>query len=437
MGKNYRKEWETLVSMPIFKLKDFGFKIKELGGGMQTKSLRLKDKQGREWTLRTVEKDVEPNLPKWMHNTIAERTVQDMISAAHPYAPLTVPLLAKAMGIVVAEPTLYFVPADAGLEPYTNIFANTVCMLEEREPTPDGGDTKGTENMLEDLVEENDHVVMQQAVLKARLLDMLVGDWDRHADQWRWGYKDSADVKYYYAIPRDRDQAYFYSNGLLPQFARIVAMKHLISYEDDLSKLKNLNFKAWKFDGTFLNSLDRSQWESTIKQVQSGLTDEVISSAMKMLPPEIYPISGAGLEKKLRGRRDDLFDEGMKYYGFLTRQITINGTDDKEIFRITGDKEKLTLSAFAVKDGKQDRKLYERSFIPSETSYITLIGLGGDDQFIVEEGTENSIRLNIWGNKGADKYAIKGKVNNTIYDAVADGNQIEHTAASKIKEVSH
>jgi hypothetical protein len=214
-------------------------------------------------------------------------------------------------------------------------------------------------------------------------------------------------------------------------------MRHLISYEDDLSKVKNLNFKAWKFDGIFLNSLDRNQWESAIKQVQAGLTDQVISGAIKMLPPEIYPISGAELEKKLRGRRNDLFEEGMKYYNFLTRHVTINGTDEKEIFKIKGDKEKLTLSVFASLDGKQDRKLYERNFFPSETAYITLFGLGGNDEFIVEEGTENKIRLNIWGNKGADKYAIKGKLNNTIYDAVADGNQIEFTAASKIKEINH
>ncbi len=52
IGTNYREEWETPVRVPVFHLKKMGFKILELGGGMQTKSLKLQDKNGREWALR-------------------------------------------------------------------------------------------------------------------------------------------------------------------------------------------------------------------------------------------------------------------------------------------------------------------------------------------------------------------------------------------------
>jgi hypothetical protein len=35
---------------------------------------------------------------------------------------------------------------------------------------------------------------------------MLIGDWDRHYDQWRWAeYKKGQVI--YRPIPRDRDQA--------------------------------------------------------------------------------------------------------------------------------------------------------------------------------------------------------------------------------------
>src|SRR5687768_1980257 len=59
MGKNYRDVWRTPVKLPVFHLKDYDFKIIELGGGQQTKSLKLEDKKGREWALRTIDKDVE------------------------------------------------------------------------------------------------------------------------------------------------------------------------------------------------------------------------------------------------------------------------------------------------------------------------------------------------------------------------------------------
>ncbi len=60
IGKNYRREWSTPVKMPVFRLKkeQGGFTITELGGGQQTKSLRLLDKNGQEWVLRTTDKDV-------------------------------------------------------------------------------------------------------------------------------------------------------------------------------------------------------------------------------------------------------------------------------------------------------------------------------------------------------------------------------------------
>ena len=65
LGQNYRKVWATPVTIKEFNIKKEkgGFTIKSLGGGKQTKSLRLTDKDGHEWTLRTVDKDPEKALP--------------------------------------------------------------------------------------------------------------------------------------------------------------------------------------------------------------------------------------------------------------------------------------------------------------------------------------------------------------------------------------
>jgi len=35
--------------------------------------------------------------------------------------------------------------------------------------------------------ESNRHTVDQYQYLKSRLFDMLISDWDRHEDNWRWG----------------------------------------------------------------------------------------------------------------------------------------------------------------------------------------------------------------------------------------------------------
>src|SRR5688500_12422917 len=53
-GSNYRKEWETPVTMPVFNIKKTNFKIVKMGGGQQTIGLDLADDKNREWTLRSV-----------------------------------------------------------------------------------------------------------------------------------------------------------------------------------------------------------------------------------------------------------------------------------------------------------------------------------------------------------------------------------------------
>jgi len=423
LGNNYRKAWAQPVKLPVFHLKQQGFIIDELGGGQQTKSLKLKDKSGRNWVLRTVEKDVEKALPKKIRNTLAEKVTQDLISASHPYASVTIPPINKALGVIAPEPVIYFVPDDPDFGTYRSLFANTVCILEQRDPTPDHTETKNSEDLLEKLLEENDHLVLQHSVLKARIVDMLIGDWDRHADQWRWGKVEQNGLDLYYAVPRDRDQAYFFSNGLLVKLVRHFTMKHLVGFRDNLKKLKHLNYKAWKFDDLFMSELDKKDWDSTLRWVQVQLTDAVIHHAMTKMPEEVYVIYGAEMERRFRGRRDDLYDKGMKYYRFIAKDVMINGTDQSELFKITGKGNNILVQVFNMKNGKAGRMFYEREFTKDETWRIKLMGYGGNDQFIVEEAVKTTIRMEFYGGNGKDLYNIKGGMKNKIFEKDKEENE--------------
>ena len=66
------------------------------------------------------------------------------------------------------------------------------------------------------LYKDNDNYVDQQWVLKSRLFDLYIGDWDRHDDQWRWArFNVKGKGKMYRPIPRDRDNAFFINQGLI------------------------------------------------------------------------------------------------------------------------------------------------------------------------------------------------------------------------------
>ena len=432
-GSNYREIWAEPVAMPVFYLRGSGFTIKELGGGMQTKSLQLFDRSNREWVLRSVDKDASGAIPKKLRYPIVVNFVQDQISAAHPYAPLVVDYLARAANIIAPKPKLYFVADDETFGEYRKIFANTVCFLEQREPTPDNTETENTEKVMEEIMEENDHLVLQEMVLRARLLDMLIGDWDRHAEQWRWGTINSGSEKYFYAIPRDRDQAFFRTNGLLPGFIRLFAMKHINGFKKESRKLKNLNFKSWRFDKTFLNELDAATWERVAKEFQLKLTDDVIDAAVKKLPKEIYAINGAMLQERLKNRRNTLPENVMKYYKFISNTVDISGTDEEELFEIKNQDKNLTVTVFRIKNNKPDRKIYERAFNPDDTRFINLEGFGGNDYFRVLENASSEIKIKISGGKGKDVYDLKGELKTSIYDSLSDNNEIVNRSGTKIR----
>ena len=429
VGKNYRREWSTPVKMPVFHLKkqNGGFTIKELGGGQQTKSLRLIDKNGQEWVLRSTDKDVgkalEINLKNRVVSSAIKGVIQDMISASHPYGSLTVPDLAKAAGVIVAKPQLFYVPDDPALGEYRELFANTVCFLEDREPTPDQSETESTEDVMEKVFSKNDHVLRQRSILNARLLDMLIADWDRHEDQWKWGKRKQDELTYYYPVPKDRDFAYFKSNGLIVLFASMTVLPHMHSFTNDGSALKKLSNKTWEMDAQWLNQLDEEDWKRAIISFQNNLTDSLIETAVKKIPAEAYAISGKKLELTLKNRRDGLLEHAIKYYQFLATKAFVIGTDEEEYFKVRKEGDDITVTALRNNSKEKNQVFYKRKFNQKDTKQIFILGLDGNDHFEIDDTVTSSIKLVLQGGKGNDIYSVKGNIKTRIEDDDAATNK--------------
>ena len=418
IGTNYRREWTTPVTIPVFRLKKErgGFSIVDSGGGRQTNTLRLIDKHANEWVLRSVDKDIEKSLVPALRNTMVETLMQDLQSAIHPYAALTIPVLARAVGLTVPDPRIFFIPDDPALGEYRLLFANTICYLEQREPTPDNSETKSTNKVLENVSEESDNRLLQKQMLKARLLDMLVGDWDRHEDQWRWGEKDSAGKNYYYPIPRDRDFAYFHSDGLFLKLMSRISLPYMKGFTKQASGLRRLNAKVLTLDMRWLNELTIDDWKRTIMELQKNISDSIIERAVKNLPAEVYVFSGTTIAGKLKTRRDGLMKHAIRYYEFLATQITLLGTEEHDIFDISANNPGLTITVRQPGNRQNDKIIYRRKFHPSETKKISIRGLGGNDRFIIHPNVSSSIRLYLQGGDGNDEYSVNGKIKTRIDD---------------------
>jgi hypothetical protein len=326
IGGNYRNTWETPVRVPLFNLKSTngGYTIRKLGGGQQTKSLQIVTPNDTRMVIRTIDKTVDKAMEaQGIKSNFIKNITQSMISAAHPYGALAVPPIANAVGVVTADPQLYYVPKN-GVPEYDTIFADQMVLLEQKQPTFEKTDkTEDTEKLYKDLANGKPLKIDLTMMLQARLIDMLIGDWDRHGGQWQWGYRKGTgknDSTYVYPIPVDHDQAFFHSNGILVSLVRPFTMKHLVGYKDNMRRIKKLNRKEWDFDKAFIGQLPEAQWESGIRRFQQQVTDDVLHSAVNQMPAEVVAKYGAELFQKLQGRRNTLLRDGMRYHHFLEKR---------------------------------------------------------------------------------------------------------------------
>ncbi|HEX6915256.1 MAG TPA: BamA/TamA family outer membrane protein [Chitinophagaceae bacterium] len=435
LGNNYRKEWATPVKMKVLDIRKEkgGLTVKSIGGGKQTKTLTLTDKNGRDWVIRTVNKDPSKAIPENFHNSIAEDIAQDFISGSYPYAPLIVPPLAEKLNLSVPRPELYYVPDDPALGIYRNVFAKQVVTLEKKDPSVDNTDTKSSFTVFDKMIEDNDHRVDQQAVLRARLLDILIADWDRHLDQWKFGVADTGKGKLYYPIPRDRDQAFYYSDGAVLKYIAGSMLPFLKGFRKDIPKINWLNWPARDFDRLFLNDLDWNDWQTIIRGFQAALTDDVLQEAISKLPAEVRGISGPAFFEKLKSRRDLMMNRANDYYDFISDQVNVLGSNQDEYFRVTAAGRGFRVQVFKRTEKTDSAsRMYDRVFTPDETDEVHLYGFNGSDIFDVDPQVHSRVRLRIIGGKGTDTFNIRGNVRNYIYDVSVDSNYIEHRSRSKI-----
>ncbi len=429
LGRNYRQEWAAPAKVKVFDMT--GWTPVQRGGGTQTRSLRIMSPQGFPYVLRGVRKYVtSAALPVALQgDQFVMDVVTDGVSASYPYACLSVPPLATALGVPHATPTMVYIPDDARLGRFRQDYGNMFAFLEEHEP----GNGKKTYNMYDleiMLKKDNDYLIDQHAALQARLLDMFVMDFDRHEDQWRWMETEDGKEKLLAPVPRDRDQVFFINQGLIPYIAGSPwATPQVQGFRPKARNIKTFNSNARNFDRNYLNELTEADWSAATDFTLSKLTDSLIEYALKLQPKEIQGHSMETIISKLKERRTYFKAEMMKYYRFLSRTVSIYGSDKRELFDVErrGEDTVIVTEHRIGKDGSVGRVVYSRAFVAEVTREIRIYGEGGDDIFHVhgEEGGRIVVRID--GGAGNDQFqgdAVAPASKTKFYDLSTEQNVI-------------
>ncbi|MEO8199057.1 MAG: BamA/TamA family outer membrane protein [Gemmatimonadota bacterium] len=420
-GGDYRDLWTTPTKIAVLDLQTFagGLTPVKVGGGQQTKSLRLEAPDGRQFSFRSVDKDPSTILPADLKGTIADDILQDQISSAYPAGPLVVSRLLDAAGVLHSPPLLFVMPDDPALGEFRATFRNMLGTLEEH---PVDGKNQipglaaspkiiGMDKLLERLEKRPAEHIDTIAYLKARLMDVFVGDWDRHRGQWSWARLGPDEVETAWSpLPEDRDQAFVKYDGLMLSIAR-KTRPQLVNFGVKYPSIYGATFNGRELDRQLLGAVDLPVWDSLALDLKRRLTNAVIDSAVATLPAQQRRVDGDRLAATLRARRDQLSTMAGKYFRYLNTEPDMHGTDLADRVTITrglgpgranGAIEVLIEGNDTVNGLPVVIRSAHRVFRAAETREVRLYLHGGDDSVLVSGEGSGEIKIRVIGGKGED-----------------------------------
>ncbi len=438
-GNLNREKYGKNITIPVLELENVfgGLKPIRRGGGNQTNSLRLENPEGKQYVLRSMYKDGSRIMGGVLKGTFLVDVVQDVFTMSHPYAAFVIPDMAEATGIYHTNPKLYYMPKQPSLGMYNDIFGGEMYLLEERpagnrEDVASFGNSKkiiSTYDILEKVRKNGKHVVDQKFTVRSRLFDMVIGDWDRHEDQWRFAaFKTEKGKTYYRPIPRDRDQPFSKFDGLIIPLFKLNTplVKNMQSMDYDIKDMKWYNNYPRFFDTEFLNKLTLQDWLQEVQHIQNNLTDEVIENAIKKFPKSIFDIDGEEIIAKIKSRRNKLKEIAERYYKKQAKKVQIVGTDKDDKFIV----KRLNNNETSIEIFRKEIKIYERTFKTEETNEVQLYGLNGDDEFYISGDVDKSILIRLIGGHNHDTYedtsSVSGWSKKTkVYDYISKKNTVK------------
>ena len=457
-GEHFRKDYEQEIEVRAALLDTLygGLTVIRKGGGHQTNSLRLEDKNGKEYALRSAKKSAlrfiqyfifKTNyLEADVEDTYFIQLLQDYWTTANPYAALTVGDLSDAINIYHANPELYFIPKQKSLGKYNENYGDKLYFIEER--LSDGlGDVESlgstdkiesTFDLLEELRRKDKIAINETLYIRTRLFDNIIGDWDRHADQWKWAVQEQENgVDLYEPIPRDRDQMFSDFDGFMLGVITVLSppMRFMQRYDGTYNYTKWFNDAGDDVDLAVLINHTQEDWLREARFIKENLTEEVIDNAFKKFPKEVDQKKVARTKKAMLERVSKVEENAVNLYQSLRSCVLITGTDKKDHFIITRKSNGITnVSGYRMKDGKMDVKFWDVDYDKSVTNELWIYGLDDEDIFEVVGEGKRYIKIKLIGGQNNDTYRIENKRNLRVFDQKSKPNTFESPVAKTLSD---
>lgn len=451
-GEHYRKYYAMPIDVRTANLAELngGFTPFREGGGNQSNSLRLKANDGQEFVMRGIKKSAvrflnnkafrKNTFGNELYDTFPERFLLDFYTTNHPFTPFSVNNMADKIGLFHSNPELYYIPKQYALGEYNKNYGDELYMIEERfsanpktlASLDNAKDIVSTSDVLKNLRKNNSYAVDQQLYLRARIFDMLVGDWDRHDDQWRWAEYQQGDKTIYKPIPKDRDQAFSkYDGAAFKILMNIPMIRHMKSFKDDIKNVKWMNMEPYPQDLIFLKNATQKDWLEEAKYIQENLTDKDIDAAFDNLPKEVQDETLADIKSKLKIRKTKLEKFANRYFEVLQEKVQLAGTINQDKFVITQSENSVEVKQYQINKDKTEELVFEKIYHENQTKEIWVYGLEDDDLYEVAGNGKPKINIRLIGGYNHDTYNVSNGNKVRIYDFKNQKNIYNAKSATK------
>jgi len=407
-GDGYRDLWTKPVQAPVLDLKALGGGLTPVRqvGQAQSLGLAFKGADGRAYTFRSLHKEPDRMLPEMWRKRLPGRIARDQTSGTHPAAAVILPLLAEAAGVAHTNPRLVVMPDDPSLGEFRKTFANQFGTIDEF-PLAGPNGTPGFQGATEIISSTElwrrglagpENRIDSRSLLRARILDLWVDNFDRHMGQWRW--MKVPGQEFLQPLPEDPDMVLVHHDGILMMGLRGTIPRLLNFGENYSGKLEGPLINSFEVDRWLLADLDAAEWEKAAKDLQARFTDEVIDRALRQMPPEWYATSGDKTAAALRTRRAALVDYIMSVYRFYAKDVDIHATNRAERVTIARGADNSLDVTIALAGAPVPS--YHRRFLPAETDEIRVYLHDGDDQVERSGPAGGPIRVRVIAGGGRD-----------------------------------
>lgn len=448
-GEHYRELYGVPIQAKVALLDTLygGLTPVRKGGGHQTKTLRLEDPQGREYNMRAVKKSAVQFLQKVvlqdyalsvddLSETLPESLLMDYYTASYPYAAYPVAELSKAIEIYHTNPELFYIPKQPRLGKYNVDYGDELYLIEERpakehqnhESFGNAPDIESTDDLFSKLREDEENVMDEGAYIRARLFDMLIGDWDRHGDQWRWAEFKGEEQTVYRSIARDRDQAFSDFDGHFLAIVRalIAPARNLQTYKSEIDNLRWINSAALPMDRSLVRNSTQEDWVKEAEFIQDHLSENVIDEAFLTVPDEVRDATVNEIKPLLMSRLEGLVKTAKGYYKILDRVAILHATDKDDYIEVIRSAPRQTRVVISrIKKGKKSDLIVDKTYDKDITKELWIYGLDDKDVFEVTGEGNQPILVRLIGGQNNDTYKIQNGKKIRFYDYKSKVNTVE------------